>query len=49
MIYMGAGTERGQKRAMEGLLPHRDALLAAVDRGPWSSSPETPWKLWARP
>ena len=23
MIYMGAGTERGQKRAMEGLLPHR--------------------------
>ena len=33
MIYMGAGTERGQKRAMEGLLPHRDALLAAVDRG----------------
>ena len=33
MIYMGAGTERGQKRAMEGLLPHRDALLAAVERG----------------
>lgn len=33
MIYMGAGTERKQKIALEKLLPHADALKAAVDRG----------------
>lgn len=32
-IYMGAGTERTQKAALTALLPHRDALQAAVDRG----------------
>lgn len=32
-IYMGAGTERTQKAALAALLPHRDALKAAVDRG----------------
>lgn len=33
MIYMGAGTERRQKLAIEGLLPVREELKAAVDRG----------------
>lgn len=33
MIYMGAGTERGQKYAMSRLLPHADALKAAAERG----------------
>lgn len=33
MIYMGAGTERGQKRAMTGLLAVREGLVAAVERG----------------
>ncbi len=32
-IYMGAGTERMQKAALTALLPHREALEAAVDRG----------------
>ncbi len=32
-IYMGAGTERTQKAALAALLPHRDALKAAIDRG----------------
>ncbi len=32
-IYMGAGTERTQKAALTALLPHRDALQTAVDRG----------------
>ena len=32
-IYMGAGTERTQKAALAALLPHKDALKAAVDRG----------------
>ena len=32
-IYMGAGTERTQKAALTALLPHKDALKAAVDRG----------------
>jgi len=33
LIYMGAGTERTQKAAITALLPHQDALRAAVDRG----------------
>lgn len=32
-IYMGAGTERTQKAAITALLPHREALKAAIDRG----------------
>lgn len=32
-IYMGAGTERTQKAALAALLPHRDALKAAIGRG----------------
>lgn len=32
-IYMGAGTERGQKAALAALLPHTEALKAALDRG----------------
>ena len=32
-IYMGAGTERTQKAALTALLPHRDALKAAIGRG----------------
>ena len=32
-IYMGAGTERTQKAALAALLPHREALKAAIDRG----------------
>lgn len=32
-IYMGAGTERTQKAALNALLPHKGALKAAVDRG----------------
>lgn len=32
-IYMGAGTERTQKAALNALLPHKEALKAAVDRG----------------
>lgn len=32
-IYMGAGTERGQKAALTALLPHGAALKAALDRG----------------
>ena len=32
-IYMGAGTERTQKAALSALLPHKDALKAAIDRG----------------
>ncbi len=32
-IYMGAGTERTQKAALTALLPHKEALKAAVDRG----------------
>ena len=32
-IYMGAGAERTQKAALSALLPHREALKAAVDRG----------------
>ena len=33
MIYMGAGTERSQKAALNKLLPHADALKAAAERG----------------
>jgi len=33
LIYMGAGTERSQKAAITALLPHRDELKAALDRG----------------
>ena len=33
LIYMGAGTERSQKAALSWLLPHKDALKAAVERG----------------
>ena len=33
LIYMGAGTERKQKIALEKLLPHAEALKAAVERG----------------
>ena len=32
-IYMGAGTERGQKYVLEKLLPHVDGLNAAVTAG----------------
>ena len=32
-IYMGAGTERTQKAALSALLPHKEALKAAIDRG----------------
>lgn len=32
-IYMGAGTERTQKAALAALLPHKEALKAAIDRG----------------
>ena len=32
-IYMGAGTERTQKAALEALLPHKEAFRAAVGRG----------------
>lgn len=32
-IYMGAGTERTQKAAVTALLPHKEALKAAIDRG----------------
>ncbi|MBD5084291.1 MAG: hypothetical protein HDT33_04295 [Clostridiales bacterium] len=32
-IYMGAGTEHTQKAALTALLPHKDALKAAIDRG----------------
>lgn len=32
-IYMGAGTERTQKAALAALLPHREALKAAIERG----------------
>ena len=32
-IYMGAGTERTQKAALTALLPHKEALRAAIDRG----------------
>ena len=32
-IYMGAGTERSQKAALTALLPHREALKGALDRG----------------
>ena len=33
LIYMGAGTERKQKIALEKLLPHTDGLKAAVENG----------------
>ena len=33
LIYMGAGTERGQKYVLEKLRPHRDALKAAIEAG----------------
>ena len=33
LIYMGAGTERKQKIALEKILPHAEALKAAVERG----------------
>lgn len=32
-IYMGAGTERTQKAALTALLPHKEALNAAIGRG----------------
>ncbi len=32
-IYMGAGTERSQKAAITALLPYREELKAALDRG----------------
>ena len=32
-LYMGAGTERGQKYVLEQLLPHVDGLKAAVGAG----------------
>lgn len=32
-IYMGAGTERTQKAALTALLPHKEALKAAIGRG----------------
>ena len=32
-LYMGAGTERGQKYVLEQLLPHADGLKAAVGAG----------------
>lgn len=33
LIYMGAGTERRQKMALERLLPHADSLRAALEAG----------------
>ena len=33
LIYMGSGTERSQKAALEALKPHRGDLLAALERG----------------
>lgn len=33
LIYMGAGTERRQKMALERLLPHKDGLRAALEAG----------------
>ncbi|MDE6590659.1 MAG: hypothetical protein K2K53_10015, partial [Oscillospiraceae bacterium] len=33
VVYMGAGTERTQKAALSALLPHREALEAAISRG----------------
>lgn len=33
MIYMGAGTERGQKSALTALTPYASELKAAVDQG----------------
>ena len=33
LIYMGAGTERSQKAVLRDLLPHREALAAAAQRG----------------
>ena len=32
-IYMGAGTESNQKIALEDLLPHREELAAAMEKG----------------
>ena len=32
-LYMGAGTERGQKYVLEKLLPHADGLKAAIEAG----------------
>ena len=32
-IYMGAGTEHSQKAALTALLPHREELKGALDRG----------------
>lgn len=32
-IYMGAGTERTQRAALAALLPHKEALKAAIGRG----------------
>ena len=32
-IYMGAGTERTQKAALQALLPHKEAMQAAIGRG----------------
>lgn len=32
-IYMGPGTERSQKAALEALRPHTDALKSALERG----------------
>ena len=32
-LYMGAGTERGQKYALEKLLPYVDGLKAAIEAG----------------
>ncbi len=33
LIYMGAGTERGQKAVLRDLLPHRETLAKAAERG----------------
>lgn len=33
MVYMGAGTERRQKLALEKLLPHAEALKTAAEQG----------------
>ena len=33
VVYMGAGTERTQKAALSALLPHKEALEAAIGRG----------------
>ena len=33
IVYMGAGTERGQKLALQALAPHGDALRTAVEQG----------------